>query len=404
MNSEFDVAIIGGAFSGAAIALLLKRKRPETRVLIIEKATEFDRKVGESTTEVSSCFLTRMLGLTSYLGHHQLTKQGLRLWFSDRPEQAFDDCVEVGARYQTRLPTFQVDRSKLDEHLLNLAAEAGCEIWRPAKVSVCDLGATTQSLTVAVDGEERHLKSRWVVDASGRATFLARKLGLFRANVEHPINAVWARFTGVKDWDSYEWRERFPDYAAACRTSRSWATNHLMGRGWWCWIIPLKGGDHSAGLVYDSRIFKLPDGAHLGEHALQGGWYGHPIHIVGFAQFRQRAAQASHGRLQAQEIVTSPMQSGEGFPEAMIERIVAGQPDIQLLGSSQPVAGPRFCEQVGEPSSRLLLHAGVLDPQVYKPRTVINPAVGRHIRPIKHVASIQVEGLLVRSGRLFGTQ
>ena len=265
MNSEFDVAIIGGAFSGAAIALLLKRKRPETRVLIIEKATEFDRKVGESTTEVSSCFLTRMLGLTSYLGHHQLTKQGLRLWFSDRPEQAFDDCVEVGARYQTRLPTFQVDRSKLDEHLLNLAAEAGCEIWRPAKVSVCDLGATTQSLTVAVDGEERHLKSRWVVDASGRATFLARKLGLFRANVEHPINAVWARFTGVKDWDSYEWRERFPEYTAACRTSRSWATNHLMGRGWWCWIIPLKGGDHSAGLVYDSRIFKLLDGAHLGE-------------------------------------------------------------------------------------------------------------------------------------------
>ena len=42
------------------------------RVLIIEKAAEFDRKVGESTTEVSSCFLTRVLGITNYLGHHQL--------------------------------------------------------------------------------------------------------------------------------------------------------------------------------------------------------------------------------------------------------------------------------------------------------------------------------------------
>jgi 2-polyprenyl-6-methoxyphenol hydroxylase-like FAD-dependent oxidoreductase len=59
MDFEYEVVIIGGAFSGAATALMLKRKRPEARVLIIEKTTEFDRKVGESTTEVSSCSLSR---------------------------------------------------------------------------------------------------------------------------------------------------------------------------------------------------------------------------------------------------------------------------------------------------------------------------------------------------------
>ncbi len=37
MNFDYDVVIIGGAFSGAATALMLKRKRPEARVLIIEK-------------------------------------------------------------------------------------------------------------------------------------------------------------------------------------------------------------------------------------------------------------------------------------------------------------------------------------------------------------------------------
>jgi 2-polyprenyl-6-methoxyphenol hydroxylase-like FAD-dependent oxidoreductase len=129
MDPEYDVAILGGAFSGAATALLIKRRRPDARILIIEKATEFDRKVGESTTEVSSCFLTRILGLTSYLGHEQLLKQGLRLWFANGPDQRFDDCVEIGARYQARLPTFQVDRSKLDAHLLDLAAQVGCGIW-----------------------------------------------------------------------------------------------------------------------------------------------------------------------------------------------------------------------------------------------------------------------------------
>src|SRR5258707_12429143 len=38
-----------------------------------------------------------------------------------------------------------------------------------------------------------------------------------------------------------------------------------MGNGWWGWLIPLKGGDCSVGLVYDRRIFQLPPGSHLGE-------------------------------------------------------------------------------------------------------------------------------------------
>src|SRR5438067_4147987 len=266
MDSEYDVVIIGGAFSGAATALMLKRKRPKARVLIIEKTAEFERKVGESTTEVSSCYMTRILGLAHYLGHHQLAKQGLRLWFSNRPDQRFDDCVEVGTRYQSRLPGFQVDRAKLDSHMLDLAVQAGCELWRPAKVTNFELNnGNGQKISAALDGSERSVRARWVIDATGRATMLARKLGHLRANTEHPINAVWARFSDVKEWDSYEWRERFPDYANDCRTAREWATNHLFGRGWWVWSIPLQGGDVSAGIVYDSRIFKLPEGRSLGQ-------------------------------------------------------------------------------------------------------------------------------------------
>jgi flavin-dependent dehydrogenase len=277
MAFDYDVAILGGAFSGAATAMMLKRKHPAARVLIIEKNAEFDRKVGESTTEVSSCYMTRILGLANYLGHEQLAKQGLRLWFSNSSDQRFDDCVEVGPRYSARVQTFQVDRAKLDSHMLGCAVEAGCDLWRPAKVTQCELnGANGQTLTVATNGIERTVTVRWLVDASGRATFLARKLGTFRPNVEHPINAVWARFTGVKDWDSYDWRERFPEYVAACRTSRSWATNHLMGHGWWCWIIPLRGGDVSAGLVYDSRIFKLADGGTVAER-LHRHLVAHPV-------------------------------------------------------------------------------------------------------------------------------
>ena len=297
MQFDYDVVIVGGAFSGAATALVLRRKHPSARILIVEKNAEFDRKVGESTTEVSSCYMTRILGLANYLGHEQLAKQGLRLWFCKSSEEMFDDCVEVGPRYSARVPTFQVDRAKLDSHLLECAVAEGCELWRPAKVTKCEFnGEAGQTITVVVDGptastihsenegrsgatpltgaadpprsfgsNERTARARWIVDASGRATMLARKFGHFRQNEQHPINAVWARFSGVKDWDSYDWRERFPAYVDACRTSRSWATNHLMGPGWWCWIIPLRGGDVSAGIVYDERIFTLPGGANIGE-------------------------------------------------------------------------------------------------------------------------------------------
>ena len=64
---------------------MLKRKRPEARVLIIEKGAAFDRKVGESTTEVSSCYMTRILGLTHYLGHHHLPNDPATLRAQPRP-------------------------------------------------------------------------------------------------------------------------------------------------------------------------------------------------------------------------------------------------------------------------------------------------------------------------------
>jgi flavin-dependent dehydrogenase len=122
-----------------------------------------------------------------------------------------------------------------------------------------------QTVNAIVHPGERSIACRWIVDATGRATMLARKLGQLRPNNEHPIKAVWARFIDVKQWDSYEWRERFPEYANGVHISREWATNHLFERGWWVWIIPLQGGDVSAGIVYDNRIFKLPEGPSLGQ-------------------------------------------------------------------------------------------------------------------------------------------
>ena len=269
MHESCDVAVIGGAFSGAATALLLKRKLPHFRIVILEKAEAFDRKVGESTTEVSSCFLTRVLGLTNYLGHHQLPKQGLRMWFHREREDAFDACTELGARYNSRLAGFQVDRATLDEQILQSAVESGCDLWRPVKVSAVELLGIRRNVLTIKDGEQtKQLTAGWVVDASGRAAVLARKMGNLEPLTEHPTNSLWARYTGVRDWDGHELRARFPKWAEATWTARGWATNHLCGLGWWVWIIPLKGGDVSIGLVYDARLYRPPEGGSIGERVL----------------------------------------------------------------------------------------------------------------------------------------
>src|SRR5215472_17076913 len=130
----YDVAIIGGALAGAASAILLKRELPELRILILEKSSSFGRRVGEATVEVSGYFLGRVLGLTQHLNESHLVKQGMRFWFYKERANDLPDCSEVGGRYLSRAPSYQVDRSVLDEEVLRRAQLLGVEVWRPVAV------------------------------------------------------------------------------------------------------------------------------------------------------------------------------------------------------------------------------------------------------------------------------
>jgi flavin-dependent dehydrogenase len=265
-GNRYDVIVIGGALSGAATALLLLREQPGLKILIVEKSPAFTRRVGEATVEVSCYFLCRVLGLAQYLNESQLVKQGMRFWFFNSKTTTLADCTEIGGRYLARVPAFQVDRSSLDEEVLRRAQAAGAEVWRPATVGKVTLNeGGEQQVEVRYEEQARRLTSRWVVDASGVAALLARQQGWWRPNEEHPTTAVWARWTGVKDLDGYELAAQYPDWAMRCHGLRSTATNHLVGPGWWAWIIPLKGGDVSVGVVFDQRLMEWPEGGSLGQ-------------------------------------------------------------------------------------------------------------------------------------------
>lgn len=260
MNDTYDVVIIGGSLAGASTATLLLREKPELRVLILERAAKFSRRVGEATVETSAFFLSRVLGLTQYLNESQLVKQGMRFWFAGAKTASLADCSEIGGKYLVRVPAYQVDRSTLDEEVLRRAVALGAEIWRPATVKRVDLGQRTVHLS-----DDRQVKARWIVDASGVSAVLARQEGWLQPNTEHPTTAIWARWRGVKDWDGYELAQKYPMWAKQCYGVRGTATNHLTGYGWWAWVIPLKGGDMSVGVVYDQRYVDWPRDGTVGE-------------------------------------------------------------------------------------------------------------------------------------------
>ncbi|MGH8652270.1 MAG: NAD(P)/FAD-dependent oxidoreductase [Gammaproteobacteria bacterium] len=263
--SHYDVVIIGGAFAGASSALLLRRWLPSCRVLIVERQQRFGRKMGEATVEVSACFLLRVLGLYDYLSREHLPKHGLRFWFTDGPQRKLEEMSEIGPKDLPRLPAFQLDCSKLDEHLLALAAEAGAEVHRMAKVVAIDCGWPQSRLRIESPDGEHEVTSRWVIDASGRRAFIARRRGLYRRTEEHPTTAVWARWENVADFDGPQVMGSDPRVSRLPRVqaSRRLATNHFCGYGWWCWVIPLSGGQTSVGVVYNKKLFRLPGDGHL---------------------------------------------------------------------------------------------------------------------------------------------
>jgi hypothetical protein len=94
----------------------------------------------------------------------------------------------------------------------------------------------------------------WLVDASSRSALLKRKQRLVKPS-KHRINAAWFRIDkalSIDDWtDNAEWKQ------LCTGLSRRPSTNHLMGKGYWAWIIPLAGDRTSIGLVADPEVHAL---------------------------------------------------------------------------------------------------------------------------------------------------
>ena len=190
------------------------------------------------------------MNLKGYLTTCQLRKFGFRFFFS--PEHADDITkrVEVGSKIFNPFPSHQVDRGQLENDLVQQAMDSGIDIITGARVTAIELSKSGHNIHFEKENEGYHAEARWLVDATGRNSLLKRKLGL-QKEIDHTINAAWFRLDAnidIDDWsDNLDWRNLIDP------GRRRLATNHLMGEGYWVWIIPLVADRTSIGIVADPK-------------------------------------------------------------------------------------------------------------------------------------------------------
>ncbi len=248
--------------AGLTLARQLQRRDPALSIALTEHrqypVPEATHKVGESTVEIAAHYLAEGLDLKAHLDAEQLPKFGLRLFV--RGEHPITDDLahydEVGVSKALPIPTFQIDRGRLENHLVTDVVANGAHLLSGATLRKVTLQPGAHRVQVRCNDGERQLRARYLVDASGRRAWLRNQLHIGRS-VRHTNHAVWFRTAAsfeLEDWSlDVDWQGR-------CHGQpRRLSTNHFTGPGYWLWLIPLASGCTSVGLVFDAKAIHVDE-------------------------------------------------------------------------------------------------------------------------------------------------
>ena len=250
-QQHFDIAILGAGLAGNLLARQLRQTFPHLTVGMFEKHDATSYKVGESTVEVTGNYLIRRLGLGNYLTEHHIVKNGLRFFFDQENRQApLIEMSEIGGIERPFHKSFQLDRSRLETDLQRMNQEDGVELHLGSRVSNIQLSAhsSPHQFSVETDSKKWNGQCRWLIDASGRSSILARQENLRIPESDHTVAAVWGRFRNVTNLDTVgpeTFRQRVNG------TSRHTSTTHFCYPGYWIWFIPISPDVVSVGIVME---------------------------------------------------------------------------------------------------------------------------------------------------------
>ena len=192
--TTYEAVIIGGGPAGATCAAVLADYGH--RVLVIER-TKFPRfHIGESLLPLNLPILER-LGVLQDVSRIAVTKYGADLSLPSGEDYRKFEFAEANPLQPS---AFQVKRAEFDALLLNNSLAKGTRVLQGTKATAVAFGADrgVQITTVNDSGNEAVWHAGFLVDASGRDSFLANSLKLKIRDPHHNSAAVFAHFDGVK--------------------------------------------------------------------------------------------------------------------------------------------------------------------------------------------------------------
>src|ERR1700689_3737926 len=239
-----DVAVIGGGPAGSTAATLLARRG--YKVIALEKAHHPRFHIGESLLPMNLPVFER-LGVAEKVRALGIYKAGAD--FEADNERGYNTYAFARAIGKSPPHAYQVFRQDFDKMLFEHARECGADAREGHEVTAIEQpGPRDARLDIRTDdGRSYRVRARYVVDASGRDTFLAAKRKLRRKNPRHQSAAIFGHYRG-----------------AVTRSGED-AGNisiYQFEHGW-MWMIPLPDGVMSVGAVCWPEYLKQRKGGTL---------------------------------------------------------------------------------------------------------------------------------------------
>lgn len=231
MTSHCDVLVIGGGPAGATAAALLATRG--YAVTLLEKAHHPRFHIGES-------LLPANLPLLEKLGVADEVKAiGMKKWGAEfvSPWHAHKQVFEFADAMDKSMPmAYQVRRSEFDEILIRNASRKNARVVEGCQVQEVNFLPENAGASIKAkheDGAVETVLARFVLDASGRDTFLGNRFKTKKRNKQHNSTAIFGHFAGAQ---------------RNVGKPEGNITIFWFEHGWF-WFIPLADGITSVGAV-----------------------------------------------------------------------------------------------------------------------------------------------------------